>query len=123
LGFQFIAVGKGNEKGASFSDMSKIYQEADVFCFVPKPWEAFGLVYLEAMATNLPVIAPDDPVRREIVGSAGILIKNPEDTDLLAKAIKEAYYKDWGDKPRMQAEKFSWDSVKKSYRDLFESTT
>lgn len=120
-GFLFFAVGKGNEAEASFDNMPKVYQDADVFCFTPQPWEAFGLVFLEAMASNLPVVTVDDPIRREIVGDAGIFVKDPEDTENLAKAIKMAYDKDWGQKPRKQAEKFSWDKTTKEYKKLFDS--
>ncbi len=118
-GYKLIAVGKGNEREVSFQEMPGIYRYGDVFCFTPQNWEAFGLVFLEAMATNLPVVTVDDPVRREIIGGAGYFVENPEDTDKLALAIKEAYDKDWRDIPRRQAEKFSWDKILKKYQELF----
>lgn len=117
----FMAVGKGNEYEYSYNEMPKVYRQAKVFCFVPKSHEAFGLVFLEAMASGLPVVTIDDAVRREIVGKAGLFVKNPEDATLLAQAIKEALLRNWGDLPRKQAEKFSWQKIVKMYEDLFES--
>ncbi len=57
----------------------------------------------------------------EIVGNAGFFVNNPEDAKELSAAINLALKTDWGDKPRGQAEKFSWDKVTKKYEDLFRS--
>jgi glycosyltransferase involved in cell wall biosynthesis len=113
-----IVVGSGQELEVEHSKMPVIYNQSKVFCFVPQTWEAFGLVFLEAMACNLPVVTIDDPVRREIVGDAGIFVKNPENTKELANAIDLALKTDWGDKPRKQAEKFSWDKIAKQYENI-----
>lgn len=110
-----MVVGSGQETQVPFEKMPQVYNQAKVFCFVPQPWEAFGLVFLEAMACNLPVITIDDPVRREIVGDAGVFIKNPEDIAELATAIKLALKMDWKNKPRQQAEKFSWAKIARLY--------
>lgn len=100
-------------------DMPKVYRTADLFTIVSKPYHSFEIVLVEAMATNLPVVANDDPIRREIVGDAGILV-DPENTQEYASALKKALDKDWGDKPRGQAEKFSWDKIAQEYEKLLE---
>lgn len=120
-GVNFMAIGKGNPVEASFEEMPEIYKKADLFCFVPQSWEAFGLVYLEAMASNLPVVTVDDPIRREIVGEAGIFVKEPISVDKLTSAIEFAMKSDWKDIPRKQAEKFSWNLAVKEYDKLFRS--
>lgn len=120
-GGEFLAVGPGNAKQVVFEHMPQVYAKARVFCFVPQPWEAFGLVFLEAMACNLPVVTINDPVRREIVGGAGILVNNPQNSSELAAAIQTALSRDWGVIPRRQAEKFSWPRVSKDYDNLFNS--
>ncbi len=97
-----------------------MYRSADLFTFSTVPWESFGIVLVEAMASGLPVVATDDPIRREIVGDAGLFV-DPIDTDAYAAAIQKALDTDWGNKPRLQAEKFSWDKIAKQYETLFNS--
>ena len=101
-----------------FEKMPEIYRAADVFTLPSRPTESFGNVLVEAMATNLPVVATEDPIRREIVGEAGIFV-DPADVIAYADVLKNALNSKWGDKPRKQAEKFSWDEIAKKYEELF----
>lgn len=104
---------------AKYDDMPSIYRAADLFVLPSWDREAFGIVYLEAMACGLPVVAPNDLPRREIMGDAGILVDvtNPKE---YSEAIQQSLDKKWGDTPRKQAEKFSWDRIAKQYEDLIE---
>jgi len=86
---------------------------------VPEASEAFGIVFIEAMATNLPVVTIRDEQRQEIVGDAGILVRNPKNPEKLRKAIDKALKKKWGNEPRKQAEKFGWDEIVRKYEELF----
>jgi glycosyltransferase involved in cell wall biosynthesis len=95
------------------------YRAGDVFTLVSESTEAFGIAYLEAMACGLPVVATDDQLRREIVGKAGILVGHPEDSTAYAHALEMAVKKEWGDLPRNQAKKFSWDMIAKRYEEEF----
>ena len=70
------------------------------------------------MASGLSVVAPDDELRKEIVGSAGVLT-NVNDPEKYAESIEEALSKDWDNLPRQQAEKFSWDIIAEKYEKLF----
>jgi len=103
-----------------FNDMPKIYPTCDLFTYPTLPWESFGIVLLEAMASGLAVVATDDPIRREIVGDAGYFI-DPTDIDKYSEALEKALKTKWGGRPRHQAEKFSWDEISKRYKELFES--
>jgi Glycosyltransferase len=103
-----------------FEKMPEVYQAADVFTLPSESSEAFGNVLVEAMACGLPVVATDDPIRREIVGNAGILV-DPTDIDSYAKALELALSKDWKDIPRLQAKKFDWDIIAQKYDKLFRS--
>lgn len=103
---------------ANPDEMPEIYRACDLFVFSTSPDESFGIVLLEAMASGLPVVATDDPIRAEITGDAGILV-DPTDTNAYAKAIKNALSKKWGNKPRKQAEKFNWNNIAKQYEKLF----
>lgn len=101
-------------------DMPDIYSKADLFVFPTVRWESFGIVLVEAMASGLPVVATDDPIRREIIGEAGLFV-DPTDTDAYTNAIEKALNTNWGDLPRKQAEKFSWDKIAEEYEKLFKS--
>ena len=100
-----------------YQDIPKVYRSVDLFTLPSWNREAFGIVYLEALATGLGVIAPNDLSRKEIVGDAGILV-DTSDPIKYAKAIEECLKTDWKDKPFHQAEKFSWQEVTQQYEDL-----
>lgn len=103
-----------------FEEIDKYYRSADLFVLPSWIRESFGIAYIEALASNLPVVAPDDPPRREIIGSGGVLV-DVFDIESFARAIEKALTENWGNKPRQQAEKFSWDSVAKSYIELIKT--
>ena len=73
-------------KGVDPLEISSYYAAADIFCFVPDSQEAFGRVYLEAMAAGLPIIATDDAIRRSIVGQSGYYV-SPKDVEGIATLI------------------------------------
>ncbi|MDP2649592.1 MAG: glycosyltransferase [bacterium] len=97
-----------------YNEIASYYKIADLFTLVSESSEAFGSAYVEAMASGLPVVATDDETRREVIGEAGLFV-NPENTEEYAKALEKALKTNWGDKPRKQAEKFSWDEIAKEY--------
>lgn len=99
------------------SQMPAVYTAADVFTYPTVPWESFGIALLEAMASGLPVVASDDPIRREIVGTAGLFI-NPADTAAYAAALNRVLQKSWDQIPRRQAQKFTWSKIITSYDTL-----
>lgn len=103
-----------------YDQMPKVYTACDIFSYPTSSWEAFGIVLLEAMASGLPVVANDDPIRREIVGKAGLFV-DPTNITAYAQALEKALHTNWGDKPRKQAEKFSWDKIAGEYDKLFRS--
>lgn len=104
----------------SFDEMPGVYRNCDLLLSASLPSYSFEMVLLEAMACGLPVIANNDPIRREIVGDAGLLT-NPEDVNEFSTAINKALKTNWGSKPADQAKKFSWEVVSAKYNELFES--
>lgn len=102
---------------AKYEEMPSYYRAADLFTMVSVPWEAFGIVYVEAMASGLPVVATDDGNRREIIGEAGIFV-NPENIEEYAQTLGKALKTDFGNRPLLQAQKFSWDKIVSQYEEI-----
>lgn len=99
-------------------DLASLYAKCDVFT-LPSIREPFGLVLLEAMASNKPVVSQNDKTRQWLVGDAGILV-DCADIEKYANALEETSQRDWGLKPRKQAEKFSWDNCVDKYLQAME---
>lgn len=73
----------------SFEELAAEYRSADIFC-LPSRQEGFGIVYLEAMAARLPIVAARVGATPEVVidGETGLLVP-PQDPDALARALDE----------------------------------
>jgi len=117
---EYLLTGRFEIKYVRHEEMPAFYAAADVVTMVPVGVESFGIVYVEGMALNKPIVATDDPIRREIIGNAGLFI-NPKNTKEYSEALEEAAKKDWDNIPRQQAEKFSWDKIAIKYSKLLES--
>lgn len=92
------------------------YRRAAVFC-LPSIQEGFGIVFLEAMATGLPVVSTTATAIPEVVphGRAGLLVP-PRDPEALAAALltllRDRPFRDrCGSFGRQHARSFSWDRV------------
>lgn len=103
---------------SSYDDLPKWYRSAQVFTLVSGFQEAFGNVYVEAMASGLPCVATNDDKRHEIIGGAGLFV-NPNDIEEYKTALMKAVVLNWGEKPLRQAQKFSWEIIGKIYYEEF----
>ncbi|MDZ7695444.1 MAG: glycosyltransferase family 4 protein [Deltaproteobacteria bacterium] len=102
---------------ASFSEMPFYYNLCDVFT-LPSSGEAFGNVYIEAMACNKPIVTTYDETRRELIEDAGMLC-DCSNIEEYAFSLEEAERTDFNDRPRKRAEAFSWENVSKKYDEMF----
>ena len=60
------------------TDLIQLYLLSTLFA-LPTETEMFGIVFLEAMAAGLPIVATNKPYLQEIVGEAGILVDRQQD--------------------------------------------
>lgn len=106
-------------ESVSYEQIASYYEKADLFVLPSSSGEAYGIVYLEAMASNLPVVAPDDTMRHEIIGKAGIFCDVTNISEY-ARCIIEALSLQWGNIPRNTAWKSDWKKVSQKYIDIIE---
>ncbi len=69
----------------SEADLVKYYRIGDIFV-LPTLYEGFGIVFLEAMASRLPIISTNVGAVPEVVGDCGIIV-DPKSPEQLASAI------------------------------------
>lgn len=119
MGLKLLGKDRFKILSVSHEDIASVYRGANVFTMPSWDRESFGMVYVEAMSCGRAVVAPDDSPRREIVGKAGIFcdVYEPE---AFAVALGKALDKNWGNLPRMQAEKYSWDKIAKEYKGVID---
>ena len=103
-----------------YQNLDPVYRAADIFTLPSESHEAYGISILEALASNLPVVVNRDEIRKELVGHIGLLV-DPTDLNQYTQALKTALNKNFGNRPRQQALKFSWDAIANQYLKLWQS--
>ena len=100
--------------------MPDLYRSGDVFLHLSRD-ESFGNVYVEALATGLPIVAWDLPRTRWIIGDAANFA-NGETIEALAVALAEAIASgDTGRAARLErAKRFDWSSIALQYAAFIE---
>jgi glycosyltransferase involved in cell wall biosynthesis len=97
--------------------MPSLYRSVDVFLHLSKE-EAFGNVFLEAMASGLPIVGHDSPRLRWIVGGDEYLC-NTDDLAAVAAEIERASNLPVGSADRVaRAANFSWWKIGKMYQEF-----
>lgn len=100
--------------------MPALYRSADAFLHLSLD-EPFGNVYIEALACGLPIVGPDLPRTRWIVGDEQFLCETTDRAALVAALERALSAKDSGIEVRtMRAQQFSWANVARQYRAFFE---
>jgi len=104
------------------AELALLYRQADIFC-LPSVQEGFGIVFLEAMACGLPVVATLAAAIPEVVPDrrAGLLVP-PGDVAALAHALIELLARpsrraEYGAFGRAYVERFDWDRVAQLFLD------
>ncbi len=92
--------------------MPTLYRLADSFVF-PSVKEGWGLVILEAIASELPVIVSNQPPFTEFLTSEQALLINPHDVDGLAQAMIHSLQPEVADRLKQNSQsvlaQYSWE--------------
>jgi glycosyltransferase involved in cell wall biosynthesis len=94
-------------------DMPRLYASADAFLHMSL-LESFGNVFVEAMASGLPIVGHDTPRLRWIVGDRDTLC-DTENLDAVADALRRALAIGRGAQDPRSAD-FGWPSIAARYR-------
>ena len=105
------------------NEMPNAYRAADLFVLASLI-EGFGIVFLEAMASELPIIAHDHPNQRWILGDAGLFVDMEKENELASKIehlMKNNIEAERiGKQGRKRAENsFSWDVLIPKYVEMY----
>jgi glycosyltransferase involved in cell wall biosynthesis len=115
-----IMPGRFRRMTLPLEQMPDLYRSADIMLH-PTFHESFGNVYVEAMAVGLPVVAHDYPVTRWIFGDYPGLV-DAADESAIVNALRWALQDGRADaaaRSAAAAERFSWSSIARQYRDFF----
>lgn len=99
--------------------MPMLYRSADVFLQCSKD-EPFPLVFLEAIACGLPVVAHDSSRVRWFLGDDEFFV-NVDDPTAVAQSVQRAQYSALAGRNKRvnRASAFSWAKIAEMYRDFF----
>lgn len=118
LGEKLLGKGKFLIMRVENSEMPKYYRSVDAFTLAAKG-EPGSLVHLEAMACGLPVVVNNEEFLRLVIGEGGLLVETA-DISAYSDALKRVLETNFKDRPRKQAEKFSWEKISKKYKQELE---
>ena len=110
---------------ASDEDLERWYVESDIFALFSK-YEAFGLVFFEAMAGALPVLTHDVGANRELLSRGSVVVPSFNARAAVAALVRlvndEPWRKHLGAEGKEYAlSGFTWPVVAGRYLDLYES--
>ena len=110
----------------SDNELERCYADSDIFSLFSK-YEAFGLVYLEAMANGLPVLTHDVGANRELLTRGSVVVPTYHSVAAAAGLVRLVNDDEW--RLRLGAEgreyalsEFTWPVVAKRYLESYAGT-
>ncbi len=108
-------------------ELVRILNASDVL-LLPSRLEGFGFVAAEAMACGKPVVAYDNPVSREVIGNAGVLVPDGDlvsFANAVSRLLEDREERNRiGTAARGQAlDKFDWAVAARRYVELYQEVT
>jgi glycosyltransferase involved in cell wall biosynthesis len=111
--------GRALRRAFPYERMPELYRSADVFLHTTVQ-ESFGNVYVEALASGIPIVAHDDEVTRWVLGPHARLVDTTSESALL-EALQETLRRGAGDgaaQVAFSSSRYAWSSVAARYRDF-----
>ena len=108
----------------SFSQIPDIYRSADVFLHLSLD-EPFGNVYLEALASGLPIVSHDREVTRWILEDKAILVDTCDTSEIvrgLYRALDRESKADFSSRLDVINRRFQWSEIGRSYFEFLDKT-
>jgi glycosyltransferase involved in cell wall biosynthesis len=105
----------------SDEELRELYLRASVFC-LPSSYEGFGIPYIEAMATDTPVVATDNPGARFVLddGAAGLIVRDDELGDSLAGLLGDpARRSELARAGRKRVQEFAWPRIVQAHESAY----
>jgi glycosyltransferase involved in cell wall biosynthesis len=100
-----------------YDQIAAVYASADVLLHMSKD-ESFGNIYIEALASGLPVVAHDTPVTRWILGPHAMLVDS-DDPTAVTRALQESLMDNTPSaaaaRREYAADRFAWSVVADQY--------
>ena len=110
---------------ASYGDLPRYYKTADIVCSPATGRESFGIILLEAMATNRPLVASNIEGYASVMtnGAEGLLVP-PKNTEKLAEALislinDQPLREQMGARGRIKALEYDWEQIAKRIADYY----
>ena len=106
-------------------ELERYYAESDAFALFSR-YEAFGLVFFEAMANALPVLTHDVGANRELLTRGAVVVPAFHDVEAAAGLVRlvndDTWRKNLGAEGSSYAlSRFTWPVVAKRYLELYRS--
>ena len=107
-------------------DLGRQYAGADIFALFSR-YEAFGLVYFEAMLCGLPVLTHEVGANRELLTSGSVVVPRFDREAAVRELVRlvndEGYRQALGQQGREYAQReFTWRAVADKYLSLYQGT-